>query len=93
MKAMGDASFDAVVDKGTADTLQFRCRAGSRSALVQRMLAEVVRTLKPRGHLLLVSSRATFPLLHQFFENVHKTVLSKTGGTMKGVRPASHGRP
>jgi ubiquinone/menaquinone biosynthesis C-methylase UbiE len=42
-------SIDVVLDKGTADTLQFRAKSRTAAALLQAMLHEVHRVLSPRG--------------------------------------------
>lgn len=46
---VADAAFDVVIDKGTADTLQFRTKARRSHQLLMEMLREVHRVLTPRG--------------------------------------------
>lgn len=57
MSAYADASFDAVIDKHTSDTLQFRSRTRDGPLLLAGMLAHVQRVLRPEGRFVVVTPR------------------------------------
>jgi len=65
MTCFEDGMFDIVLDKATADTLQFRCKSGVRQELLERMFSEVRRILKTEGVFLLISPRKHVPILEE----------------------------
>jgi SAM-dependent methyltransferase len=65
-----DAAFDVILDKGTADTLLFRCHgAAERERQLSGMISEMRRLLAPGGRFIWFTLRRKPPV---FYERVHE---------------------
>jgi len=87
-----NSSVDVVVDKGLADTLQFRARTRESRDLRQRLFKEVYRVLAPGGLYAMVTPKKQPQYLHVVdWKSVNTTLLPQPNGILFDL--ASRGDP